>query len=418
MLGNLVIPDWRSAFDSLKNIGPALVDPTSGEATLDLSVAGKSLDPTKRGYPAYFPRDLFTTAFLLDDKKLLEDTLLFAASHLGRKRNPDTAEEPGKVLHEFFGVNIPRNGTMYNTLYCACDTTLLFLIGAARYVQQADFSRHVWSYLVPKIILAWGYVDAHTDDAGDFFPQPGLFFDDPSSCGARDFALKATYLRDGGLCGRRGRRLAHPASFLLVQAQMIGALRALTKLTQHGVFPEETHVLETKLQQAKEAFRATFIGTNEGFVVAQDKEGPIVLHNTDVGLALWYLDREDMDEHYKSRCLETLDALKTPWGWRSTVHALHPSRPGGHQDHRTLWPADQAFIALGLEKHGMLASIHRETALRTAEALAGSGVPFTEHLRIARNRTYAAGCHVQLWTAAYWAWVERQCAAQQVQASG
>lgn len=409
MFSDIAIPDWRQAIAStLTEIAPPLVHPILAEGVLRLPVAGRSFQPGKRGYPGLFPRDLYTSSFIMEDYDLLRDTMLFSASHLGHKRNPTTAEEPGKVMHEFTGVDMPPRGKakkVYNTLYCACDTTLLFLIGAARFAAHADFTqeetRKIWNYVEPRVILAWGYTDAHLRD-------DGLFCEDPSYCGARDFALKATYLRDGGLCGRRGRRLAYPVTFLLVQAQLIAALRAILQLSRHGVFPEDRWSIEARLEAAREAFRTTFVGSERGFCIAVDRAGPIVLHNTDPAMALEYLDAADVDDAYRSRCLETLKALETPWGWRSTIHPLLPRLPGGHGDHATVWPADHAITAAGLEKHGMLDDALRAVAGRPARVLLESPYPFSEYLRLHRGRAYPDGCQAQLWTAVYLAWIEQQ----------
>ena len=154
---------------------------------------------------------------LLEDWALLREWLRYCASRQGKRPNRITAEEPGKIPHEVPGVTIvKRNGR--NTLYCACDTTALFLIGCGAYVRATGDNALVLE-LMPEILWALGYIRAHLDY--------GLFLKNPGFAHATDFALWATYWRDSGIPGRRDRKLTYPAAFLLVQAQVIAALREL-----------------------------------------------------------------------------------------------------------------------------------------------------------------------------------------------
>jgi hypothetical protein len=109
-------------------------------------------------FPRVFARDALMAGLLMDDPDTLFSTLRLATELQGRKRDPTTGEEPGKVrtsncvglcvrcmsgivlclwrcpcglqvFHEWPGVSLP-NGK--STLYSACDTTLLYLIGMHR----------------------------------------------------------------------------------------------------------------------------------------------------------------------------------------------------------------------------------------------------------------------------------------------
>jgi len=86
--------------------------------------------------------------------------------------------------------------------------SLLLLILAARYWQiTADDS------LIQEegkaLVATVDYLCAHLRD--------GVFFEDPTRCGAERYALPATYWKDGGLPGRNDPD--YPVVYALVQAQ-------------------------------------------------------------------------------------------------------------------------------------------------------------------------------------------------------
>ncbi len=56
------------------------------------------------GYTSNFSRDGFTYGLLANDLDGLRAQLRFSARHQGRKADPETGEEPGKIHHELPGV--------------------------------------------------------------------------------------------------------------------------------------------------------------------------------------------------------------------------------------------------------------------------------------------------------------------------
>ena len=240
-----------------------------------------------------------------------------------------------------------------------------------------------------------GYLRAHIED--------GLFLEDPRHSGAKDFALLATYWRDYGIGGRRGRHLYYPCAFLLVQAQVVAALRELLYLAKIKRFSGELARLEGELKAARKAF-LSFFGSGAAAPVAIDAKGPIHFVSTDPAHALYYLEPDDVSYPYLCDAQDLLGDLKTPWGFKTWKR--DKKIPAMNWEPERIWPWEHAFIAQGLKKHGAYHDF--EDAISPARFLAESGIPFTEFLELKYGKPHAAGCHVQLWTCAYWAWVEQQ----------
>ena len=391
------IPDWCSAYKNL------LTARLFGDETLILPVAGKRTDGAP-DYSRLFARDLLLSCFAFEDagvlwcqdflQTLLPDTLRYLAAHQGRKPDPFTNEEPGKILHELEGIPLRR----HNTLFSACDTTILFLLGCARYAHGPIFRDAVWQYLVPRMLDALVYVRAHIEN--------GIFWERPDYAKeARDFALWAPYWRDYGLPGRRGRKLAYPATFLLVQAQLCAALRALIVLTREKIFPEELEHLEGELALASKAFLKYF-GESAAPPVAIDQKGPIHFTCTDAAHALYYLEPGDVSYPYLCGAKDALLELQTPWGW--LTWKCPPKFPASRWEPPRIWPWEHVFIAEGLAKHGL--SVEPDLPFRPARFLSQTHAPLAEFIEVKRKKPSCAGCHIQQWTCAYWAWIEKNAA--------
>ena len=186
----------------------------------ELSVKEGNLKLYKAGLPGFprnFTRDSIISAILLQNAQMLRDQLIFCARKQGKKKNPHTGEEPGKIFHEYPGVEIRKQSTLYN----ACDTTALFIIGHKIYYDLTKDTSLIKSQK-GNILMAVNYIINHLKE--------GLFFEDPKFSGAKKFALRVTYWKDSVLLGRRGGNPSYPASFFLAHIQNMHALRCAEKI--------------------------------------------------------------------------------------------------------------------------------------------------------------------------------------------
>jgi glycogen debranching enzyme len=105
-------------------------------------IVGNEYNLYKAGDPGYlrpFLRDSVIATTLAGDKNGLREILKFAATKQGVKKDPRTGEQPGAIFHEYDpelddGVELSdRPGK--TTLYNACDSNALFLLGHEEYIK-------------------------------------------------------------------------------------------------------------------------------------------------------------------------------------------------------------------------------------------------------------------------------------------
>lgn len=395
-MSDICVPDRRTAYERLLTTQPFVFQDEA--VTLLLPVAGVGDAEGTLGYTRLFARDLILSRMLFrEDEDYGESALIFLAAHQGRKPDAFTAEEPGKIFHELPGVSLRGR----NTLFCACDTTALFLLECAHYARSPKSRSEVWEYLVPRMAAALVYIRAHLED--------GLFLEDPRYSGARAFALRDTYWRDCGISGTRGRRAQYPRAHLLVQAQVLAALREMLALTMERRFPGERRRLEGEIRAMREAFRTNFASADPP--AALDRDGQRVRFiSTDPAHALFYLAPGDVGDSYRDACVAQLSALETPWGWKTWQY--DPAIPGmrhGKRDGERLWPFEHAFLVEGLRRHGLAGAAGADRMVaRITRKLLECESPLCEYLSIVRGEAAAGGCrYAQLWTIAFWSWYER-----------
>lgn len=301
-------------------------------------------------------RDLFLSAIIMDDANLLKESFAFACYTQGKDYDPITGEEPGRILHEWEDVFINNLSTKYNSL----DSTLLFLIAVP------SLSHKVLSESTESVSRAIRWLLKHID-------KDGLFVEDPSLCGARDYALAATYWKDAYPPGNR--EIAYPVSFLLTQAQALKALRLFRR---------------KEAERVKEALTQRFL-VSPVPRIAIDARGEVSAFSSDILHCLYYLEPSDIER--KQLFETTATALKTPVGFRTYAPTELDYTPRAYQK-GSIWPFEQYFIAEGAKKHGL------ESIASVAECCSGFD-GFPELINWEDGKIEALGHKLQLWTVAY-----------------
>jgi glycogen debranching enzyme len=329
-----------------------------------------------------FARDLFTTAFMLDDLRLLKDTIQFALITQGRKCDPNTGEEPYRVIHEYSDVEYRDLSTRYN----AADTTLYLLIALECYHRQTQ-DRELIEVHSRRISSTIDYVLSRIED--------DLFWEDPKRCGAERYALRATYWKDSGLPG--GREPRYPVVYTLVQAQAACALRAAARLIRDFDLGYDAESLEERAERLIRALLSELWDDEGDFpIIALTNEGPVRGIASDGLHMLAYLRPGDLPSDKLRALAEGAAALQTPYGYRTYA----PDQPGYDPKSYhwgSIWPFDQYFIACGAIKHG-LAEIAKRS-LGVVEALERFG--FAELFFWDGRSLSPSGCGTLLWSTAY-----------------
>ncbi len=330
------------------------------------------------GFPHFlrnFSRDSFVSGILSKNAPFLKEQLEFSALKQGHIKNPYTGEEPGKIHHEYPGVEISN----YSTLYNACDTTSLFLIGH-RYYKELTSDTSLGSCQRKNIESAVEYIVSHIEQK--------LFKESPYNSGADKFALKVTYWKDSELQQRENGEPVYPVVYPLAHVLSLSGIRsAAVILDSH-----ELKVLNEELAQVLPLLFDTELG---GFYLAIDKLGQIKGLSSDSLHALFYLDHGDLTIEQLDSIIESSKAIETPIGYRT----LDPnaSKSSSDQYHTsTVWPFEQAIIHSGAIKLGL------KDIARVCENIMGRlQNSDTEFFNVKDNgEITSGGCNPQLWTIA------------------
>ncbi len=323
-------------------------------------------------FPRNFARDSIISSILLRDEKMLSNQLAFCSLKQGKKQNPLTGEEPGKIFHEYPGVGINGRSTEYN----ACDTTALYLIGHEVY-QRLNGDTTLATTYRPNIEQAAQYILSHLDS--------GLFFEDPRLSKAEDFALKVTYWKDSEILGRENGKPKYPVVYTLAHVQNMRGLRAAAHLLDSESIRSEAERMRRNLWELFDWETGTFY-------VAKDSTGPIRAISSDALHMLFYLELNDLMPSMLEGIVNSSKELKVSIGYRA-MSAASSSKVNDQYHASKVWAYEQALIHAGAKKFG-LGEI-QEASSRIAPIIATSAPETidTEDLK-------KSGCDPQLWTIA------------------
>ncbi len=355
---------------------------------LKLYSAGKNLDG-KRGYDRVFPRDSITSALLLKDKEFLKNILIFCANHQGKRIDPFTGEEPGAIPHEWPGVDLRGK----NTLYASIDTSALFIIGFGKYFEWTGDSEFIRNN-AGKIKSTFEYIKRHLD--------ADLMWDNPQFCNSDKYALWAGCWRDGGYCERRNMEHAYPASYFMVNAFVVNALRMLASFAEQGLINLNARELLKQVEKTlKKTIETFWLGDEGYFASATDNEGIIRTFYLDSVVSLYFLEKDDVSKEMMQKIAENLKKLETDYGYLTRENLPGYDYEGDEKKpfKLTIWPYENACVALLAERYGL--KDLKQKCFLLAKRLSELKHPFTEYLLYENRQAVPVGCNIQLWTIAY-----------------
>lgn len=320
-----------------------------------------------------FARDGILSAILLEDPKVLEAQLRFCALQQGKKSDPYTGEEPGKIFHEIPEAVIEGLSTKFN----ACDTTGLYLLGHALYTKISG-DRSLLEDLRNSIEDAITYVKSHIKE--------GFFIESPSFSGAERFALRVTYWKDSIVIGRKGGEPNYPVVYPLAHLQNLAGIRSIAEVLDREDLRSLAHEMIKVIP--------SLLGPTTGaFAIARDQEGVVEAISSDCLHALFYLEKGDLSEEQIAAQEQASGVLETKAGYR-TMEPASAIFAFDSYHASTVWPFEQAFIHAGAKKFGLD---------RVAE-IATRVIPYldtdAEILEIEGDEMKKGGCDPQLWTIA------------------
>ncbi|MGE0057144.1 MAG: glycogen debranching N-terminal domain-containing protein [Dehalococcoidia bacterium] len=330
--------------------------------------------------------------------QLARACLALLARHQGQGFNPQTGEEPGKILHEERQNELSMIGELpYRRYYGSVDSTPLFLLLAAEYTHWTGDLETLGSLMQAiEAALAW------VRDYGDLDGDGLIEYRTDSGHGLRNQgwkdSIEAIVHADGRLCHG-------PIALPEVQGYLYLAYQRLAPIFDHIGRPDRAAELRKLADTLQARFEAAFwLDDEQSIAMALDGDKvPSRVMSSNAGQALWggILRPE--------RARKVCDALFSGemfsgWGIRTMSAATSTYLPLGYHL-GTVWPHDNGIIALGLKQYGMTAEVNEiATAMfDAAQQFPGYRLPelFGGHARTEYHPPvpYPVACRPQAWTA-------------------
>ncbi len=297
-------------------------------------------------YATTFGRDGLLTALqmLWVDPKIARGVLFRLAALQAKTIDPASDAEPGKILHEVrLGEMATLGEVPFGLYYGSADSTPLFVLLAGLYFEHTGDIRTLRD-LWPAIEAALGWIAA-ADRDGDGFVE---YFR------ATESGLANQGWKDSGdaIFHADGRLATGPIALAEVQGYVFAAKRLIARCARRLGLPERADALEAQARQLAVHFERAFWRDDlHMYALALDgAKEPCCVRTSNAGQVLFTGIADPDHAATVARALLAPD-LFSGWGIRTVSRRECRYNPMSYHN-GSVWPHDNALIAVGLAKIG------------------------------------------------------------------
>jgi glycogen debranching enzyme len=303
-------------------------------------------------YSTTFGRDGLITALqmLWIDPRVARGVLKRLAFYQARTVDPLTDAEPGKIQHEMRGGEMAAlREVPFAQYYGSVDATPLFVLLAGLYVERTGDDAML-AELWPAIEAALRWIDGAGDPDQDGFVE----YQRASEQGLANQGWKDSY---DAIFHADGRLAEGCIALVEVQGYVFAGKRLAARCALRLGLVDRARKLEAEAQRLAERFEDAFwcdeLGT---YALALDgAKRPCKVRTSNAGQLLF----TGIVRHDRARMVAA-DLMRphffTGWGIRTVARGEARYNPMSYHD-GSIWPHDNALIALGLARYGLKHSV-------------------------------------------------------------
>ena len=351
-------------------------------------------------YMTVFGRDSLLTGWmtLLADHSLAAGVLDTLARFQGDDVVPHTEEQPGKILHEIRldlsdGITFSHADIYYGTI----DATPLFVMLLAE-ARRWGLDEPTLLRLLPHADRAIEWIEQYGDRDGDGYVE----YQRATPDGLANQGWKDSW---DGIRFADGRFPQSPIALCEAQGYVHAAYLARAHLADELGDIATRDRCQAKATDLRRRFNEDFWLPERGwYALALDAEKrPIDALASNVGHCLWtgIVDPEHADA--VGRCLLSSEMF-SGWGVRTLASSMVAYNPVSYHN-GSVWPHDNAIVAAGLARYGLVEEAHRVIAAQLEVGTRSGGRLPELFAGFARSEfgspaAYPSSCSPQAWAAA------------------